>query len=95
MLSRPELTDYFVIHQGSFYTLKGNGLLNDEVCNIILKYSFHDVILEYVSQTINGYLKPLAAICGNCHIIISQTLTSVINRVAVMNKLNLLAKVGD
>ena len=28
--------DRFVIHQGSFHTLKGNGLLNDEVSIKIL-----------------------------------------------------------
>lgn len=84
--------DRFVIHQGSFHTLKGNGLLNDEVSIKILIFC---VILEHMSQIINGYLKLLAALHGNCHVIISQTLTSVINRVAVLNKLHLLTKVDD
>ena len=80
-----------MIHHGSFHSLKGNGLLNDEVC--ILNFSFNNVILEHIYQIVNGYLKLLAAIHGNCHVIISQTLTSMINRVAVLNKLHLLAKV--
>lgn len=62
---------------------------------LVLKFSFFGVILEHMSQIINGYLKLLAAIHGNCHVIISQTLTSVINRVAVLNKSHLLTKVDD
>lgn len=79
-----------MIHQGSFHTLKGNGLLNDEV-----SYNFlNSDELEHMCQIVNGYLKLLATKHGNCHVIISQTLTSIINRVAVLNKLHLLAKVG-
>ena len=62
---------------------------------LALKFLFCGVILVHVSQIINGYLKLLAATHGNCHVIISQTLTSVINRVAVLNKLHLLTKVND
>ena len=49
---------------------------------------------EHLCQIVNGYLKLLATKHGNCHVIISQTLTSIINRVAVLNKLHLLTKVG-
>ena len=81
--------------QRRFHTLKGKGLLNDEVSIKILKFLFHGVILEYASQIINSYLKLLAAIRGNCHVIISQTLMPVINHAALLNKLHLLAKVSD
>ena len=62
---------------------------------LALKFSFCGVILVHVFQIINGYLKLLAATHGNSHVIISQTLTSVINRVAVLNKSHLLTKVND
>ena len=56
---------------------------------LVINHSFHGVILEHMSQIINGYLKLLAATHGNCYVITSQTLTPVINRVAVLNKLHL------
>ena len=49
---------------------------------------------EHLCQIVNGYLKLLATRHGSCLVIISQTLTSTINRVAVLNKLHLLTEVG-
>lgn len=44
-------------------------------------------------QIINGYLKLLAFLNGNCYVIISQTMTSIVNRVAITQRFHMLSKV--
>ena len=48
----------------------------------------------YIVQIINGYLKFLAYSNHNTYVIISQTMTSIVNRVAVTQRFHLLSKVG-
>ena len=44
-------------------------------------------------QIMNGYLKLLAYSHQNTYVIISQTMTSIINRVAMTQQFHLLSKV--
>ena len=80
----------FTIHLGSFHSLKPGGLLNDEVVIALLCIlNAHSYI-----QIINGYLELLASVNGRCRIIISQTMTSIVNCVAVAQRFHLLSKVA-
>ena len=65
------------VYHGSFHTLKGNGFLNDEVLANMWMFV---VIMYNTIQIVNTYLKLLASIHGNCFVIISQVMTTIINR---------------
>ena len=47
----------------------------------------------YIVQIMNGYLKLLAYSNKNTYVIISQTMTSIVNRVAVTQQFHSLSKV--
>ena len=65
------------VYHGSFHTLKGKGFLNDEVLANMWMFV---VIMYNTIQIVNTYLKLLASIRGNCFVIISQVMTTIINR---------------
>ena len=45
-------------------------------------------------QIVNGYMRILGMIHGNCYTVMSQTMTAIINRVALTQKIHLLTRVG-
>ena len=83
------------VYHGSFHTLKENGFLNDEVIKSIICCPYAVCHLaSVVYQIVNTYLKLLASIYQNSYVIVSQTLTAIINRMPSKNRFHLLSKVS-
>ena len=78
----------FTIHLGSFHSLKLGGCLNDEVHYILyIVYVRMYTANMILMQIVNGYLELLSHVNGRCRIIIiSQTMTSIVNCVAIAQR---------
>ena len=82
--------DSFCIHHGSFHSLKAGRFVNDEVSIQLFVF-----LLLSLLKIVNGYLKLLASIRGNCFVIISQVMTNIINRLAnTKHNFHLMSKVS-